>query len=199
MSPSRLGPGCLLLFLVLGACLVVEPAASKPAIPESGDPVPEIVLPLPTDAAQLGYLGLSALSAQTFALKDVAADLVVVEIFSMYCPHCQREAPKVNALFSALQKRPASAPRIRLLGIGVGNSPLEVEVFRKRYEIAFPLFPDGNFTIHKQLGEVRTPFFFAFRPGRPAPLKLGLTHLGPFKTVDAFLARLDRLAREQTP
>jgi thiol-disulfide isomerase/thioredoxin len=199
MSPSRLSPGCLLVFLVLGACLVVEPAASKPAIPECGDPLPEIVLPLPTDMGQLGYLGLKALPAQTFPLRDVAADLVVVEIFSMYCPHCQREAPKVNALFAALQKRPASAPRIRLLGIGVGNSPMEVDVFRKRYKIAFPLFSDGDFTIHKKLGEVRTPFFFAFRPSRSAPLKLHLTHLGPFKTVDSFLTRLDKLAREQTP
>jgi thiol-disulfide isomerase/thioredoxin len=198
MSPSRLGLGCLLVFLLLGAGRVAQ-ATSTPAIPESGDPLPEIVLPLPADRAHLDYLGFQALSAQTFALKEVAADLVVVEIFSMYCPHCQREAPKVNALFAALQKRPASASRIRLLGIGVGNSPMEVDVFRKTYKIAFPLFPDDNFTIHKQLGEVRTPFFFAFQPGRPAPLKLSLTRLGPFDTVDAFLTRLEKLAREQTP
>jgi peroxiredoxin len=198
MRPFRLLYGCLLVLLVQGACQPVQ-AASKPAVPKPGTPLPEIVLPLPTDRDQLGYLGLADHSAQTFTLNKVAADLVVVEIFSMYCPYCQHEAPKINRLYAALRKRPESAPRIRLLGIGVGNSPLEVDVFRNTYNIAFPLFSDSDFTIHKQLGEVRTPFFFAFRPGDPAPLKLRLAHLGPIKTVDAFLTRLDRLTREQSP
>ncbi|MDJ0782155.1 MAG: TlpA disulfide reductase family protein [Desulfosarcinaceae bacterium] len=188
----------LWVLLILGAALPVW-AVSQTAAPEIGDPLPEIALPMPDNPQQAHYLGLDPLNADRFDLTAIAADLVVVEIFSMYCPHCQREAPKVNTLYEALQKRPEAAPRIRLLGIGVGNSPMEVDVFRKTYDIAFPLFSDGDFTIHKQLREVRTPFFLAFRPGDPPPHKLQLAHLGPIDGVDAFVDRLDAIAREQTP
>jgi thiol-disulfide isomerase/thioredoxin len=188
----------ILLILILHSPLR---AASLSKVPTAGDPLAEILLPLPEASKQRAYLGIPASTAarDRFALHDLSADLVVVEIFSMYCPHCQREAPKVNLLFEALQKRPKDAPRIRLLGIGVGNSPMEVAVFRKTYSIAFPLFPDGDFIIHKQLGEVRTPFFLAFRPGDPPPIKLVLAHLGPFESVHEFTNRLNELAQELGP
>lgn len=196
MSLSRLCSGCLLVLLSL-AIGVPAQSESKAMVPKAGDRLAEIFLPLPAAPEQKDYLGPPTTAGGKFALTSAVADLVVVQIFSMYCPHCQREAPKVNQLFAALQKRPEKAPKIRLLGIGVGNSPMEVDVFRKTYNIAFPLFPDGDFSIHKQLGEVRTPFFFAFRPGDPTPQRLRLTHLGPFEDVAEFVTRLDKLATQE--
>ncbi len=114
-------------------------------------------LPAPDNKIHKNYLGLS--NDDHFSLGRIKADIVIIEIFSMYCPICQREAANVNALFDLIQKN-KSQMEIRLIGIGAGNSSFEVEFFKKKYTIEFPLFSDPDFSIHKKIGAVRTPHFF---------------------------------------
>ena len=129
-------------------------AGQPPAV---GGMMPEVVLPIPPQAEDRTYLGLRA--GDTFKIPQITADVVIVEVFSMYCPYCQREAARVNELFGLIAKRPDLKNRVKIIGIGAGNTDFEIKVFKDKYQVPFPLFPDADFKIHKLVGEVRTPYF----------------------------------------
>jgi thiol-disulfide isomerase/thioredoxin len=131
----------------------------------------------PENAGAKAYLGLKDSGA--FTLPQIKADTVIIEIFSMYCPICQAEAPVVNKLHQLIEKTPSLKGKVKLIGIGAGNSAFEVEVFRKKYNILFPLIPDEKFDIQKALsGPIRTPTFIAVKGYGRKTLKVHHAHIG---------------------
>jgi peroxiredoxin len=132
--------------------------------PAKGDIFPDITLSVTEKASEKEYLGLSGKGP--FRISEIKAELLILEIFSMYCPYCQKEAPIVNELYQLINKREDFKNKIRIIGIGAGNNPFEVDVFRNQYNIQFPLFSDESYSVHKSVGEVRTPYFFVIKnPG----------------------------------
>ena len=124
----------VLIYLFLSSYMVF--AGTDP--PQKGGLLPEITLSVPQDPENQKYIGLSG--EGQFSIPQIKADVVLVEFFSMYCPYCQNEAPIVNKLYSNIEKNNNLKNRIKLIGIGVGNSAYEVSIFRKKYEINFPTF-----------------------------------------------------------
>lgn len=136
--------------------------ASKGPLPV-GVQLPEIRLPAPATPEESRYLGIG--EKEPFTLSQVKAKIVILEVFSMYCPYCQKEAPRVNELYRLIEESPELKDNIKIIGLGAGNSTFEVKVFKTTYGVPFPLIPDPDLEIHKALGEPRTPYFIAVGSG----------------------------------
>ena len=158
-------------------------AANKP--PEKGGVLPVINLPIPKTPDERSYLGLSG--SGSFKIPQIKAKVVIVEIFSMYCPYCQNDAPGINDLYRLIGNSPDIGNKIKLIGIGAGNSSYEVEIFKKIYGVHFPLFPDKDFTIHEACGEVRTPYFVVVNINGNGTHQIVHAQRGNYPGAEAFL------------
>jgi thiol-disulfide isomerase/thioredoxin len=178
-----------IVFTTFFSVLVASALAGQ--TPGEGGVLPAIRLET-KDEAHRQYLGLKG--EASFLLHKIKADVVIIEIFSMYCPICQNEAPVVNRLYGLIQDNPKTKGKVKLIGIGMGNSAFEVDVFKNTYKVPFPLFPDGDFAIHKQIGEVRTPYFFVIRMAGDGSHQLIYSKLGEFGDPAAFLETIVKKA-----
>jgi peroxiredoxin len=182
------------LFLISMMFIFVFSASTSMAggPPQVGSTLPDIKLQKPADAAELKYLGLSG--SGEFTVAQIKAQAVILQVFSMYCPYCQKDAPNMNRLFGMIENNPTLKGKIKILGIGAGNTPFEVNTFKKRYKVVFPLVPDADFTIHKILGEVRTPYFIVVRMDGPKKPEVVYSKLGAHEDIEAFLSEVVALA-----
>lgn len=147
--------------------------------------ITKVKLKLPDDPVAAASLGITQKDGQ-ITLNDIDAEVIIIEIFSMYCPFCQRHAPMTNKLQTVIETRSDTRGKVRLLGIGVGNSPYEVKFFKKKYGIQFPLFDDANSAVLNILPDIRTPYYFAIRKtGRS--LNVFFTQQGAFEDPEKFL------------
>ncbi len=167
---------------------LMSPATALAQSLQKGGQLPSIVLPVPSNPEERAYLGVSGTG--TFKIPQIKADVVLVEIFSMYCPYCQKDAPGINELYDVIQKDPDLRDRIKIIGIGAGNSAFEVETFKKTYHVAFPLFPDKDYVIHQACGEARTPYFIGVKIQRDKSHQVFLSQQGGFPGAQPFLQQI---------
>jgi thiol-disulfide isomerase/thioredoxin len=172
----------LMTFLFLTASSSIL-AADKP--PQKGEVLPAINLPIPKSPEEKSYLGLSG--GGTFKIPQIKAKAVIIEIFSMYCPYCQKDAPGVNELYTLIENDPNLKGKIKLIGIGAGNTAFEVGIYKKNFTVPFPLFPDQDFTIHKACGEVRTPYFIVVKINEDGSHLIVHSQLGEYPGAKPFL------------
>jgi peroxiredoxin len=158
-------------------------AANKPLLRRGT--LPPVRLLIPKDSNEKNYLGISG--EGHFKISQIKAAIVIIEIFSLYCPYCQTSAPEVNALYQMIQQVPDLKEKIKMIGIGAGNTVLEVDTFKEKYNVPFPLFSDPDFKIHEELEEVRTPYFFVVKIKKNRTLEVVYSEEGAFGEAEAFL------------
>lgn len=152
--------------------------------------LPELLLATPESELHRDYLGLSTQPGELFKVSDIKADLLVIELFSMYCPFCQKEAPLVNELHRKMQENTTKGLSIKIIGLGASNSQFEVEHFGEAYGVEFPLFPDKDMSMYKALEGAGTPGFVGYKlKGSPQPVNV-LRNSGGFYNAEDFLQDL---------
>jgi len=156
-------------------------------LPQKDATLPAFQLPAPTSDNDRKYLGVNGPS---FQLKDVECQVLLVEILGAYCPLCYQQAPLFNKLFARLSKRDLG-DRVKMLGVAIGATAMEVDHLRKNGSYEFPIVQDESFSAHKLLGEPRTPFTMLIaRDG-----KVLYTHLGVIEDVDALYQVIQDLVK----
>jgi peroxiredoxin len=168
--------------------LITRVVQAADRIPLIGEAFPDISITAPEKPYEKDYFGLAG--EGTFKISQIKGDLAILEIFSMYCPYCQKEAPTVNELYELINKNPALKNRVKIFGVGAGNTAFEINVFRSRYNVQFPLIPDESFSVHKAVGEVRTPYFFVIRVNPDGSNKLIYSKVGSILDANQFLAKI---------
>jgi peroxiredoxin len=170
---------------ILCFTLSYQAAQAGNRTPAKGESFPDIALVMPDKPFDKDYLGLKG--KNTFKLSQVKADVVILEVFSMYCPYCQKEAPIVNQLYDMINKRTDIKNRVKIIGVGVGNTPFEVGIFKNQYNIQFPLASDESFAVHKAVGEVRTPHFFVVKINTDGSSSIIYSKTGSIQDPNQFL------------
>jgi peroxiredoxin len=128
---------------------------------KEGSELPLIPLPTPETLEERNYLGIE--EEGFFTIPNIKADVVIVYFFSFYCRFCSTQAFLLHNLYSVIDKNPDLRKKIKFIGIGIGNTPIEVDAYKEKNRIPFPLIPDTDFSVHKAYGEIMTPYFFVVR------------------------------------
>lgn len=172
-----------LIFALPALCLAAVLAFAAPANSET---LTDFKLHTAYSAKDATYLGVPQIG--DFNISDIQSEYLLIEIFSMYCPFCQAEAKHVNTLFEKIK---AELPdKLKLIGIGAGNTPYEVNFFRDKYGIEFPLFSDPDYVIHKQIGQVGTPYFYLLKRRQNGEMQILMIQEGPFESPESFFKRI---------
>ena len=71
-----------ILSAILYSCLIAGFAGAETKPPAEGGVLPGIVLEVPANSELQHYLGVAG--KQTFTIPEIKAEVVIIEIFSMY-------------------------------------------------------------------------------------------------------------------
>ena len=157
----------------------------------AGMKIPEFVLNPPDSVEDQKYLGLTDL--KPFSIDHISAKIVILEVFSFYCPHCRNQAPALNKLYGFIQQDAQLSNDIKMIGIGAGTDKDKMDLWKTSMRVPFPLLRDTDTSIWKKLG----------KPGIPCTLVVSKSgevlavHFGVTEDIEAFFSKIKEYHKNQ--
>jgi peroxiredoxin len=180
-------------FRVMGLAFIVWNLLLSPAwdgnLPTAGSSLPPLLLEPPASKEECRYLGIGP--KEKFSLAKVDSRIMLIEIIGVYCPVCHSQAPQFNQLFHRIQKESTLAKQVKMLAVAVGATPMEVSYLKQEFRIPFPIIKDPDFSIHKLLGEPKTPFTMIIHNDG----KVIFAHQGALENFESLLLQIKNSIR----
>ncbi len=178
----RLAVPFVLLLTLLATCPV-----QAAELPKEGETLPRLTIVTPALEKDSQYLGLD--THGTFTIQDLDYSLLLLELVGVYCPYCHIQAPLFNSLFKRLARAKLD-DRVKMLAVASGATEPEVAQLRKHSSYAYPVLRDEDYSMHKLLGEPKTPFTILINKEG----KILYTKMGVIEDIDALFEIIRKAA-----
>ena len=201
LSESR---GVIILFflivIILSGCVSSKPPGTPNSpqtisqTPDKKKPFPVFELPVPQNNAQKNYLGIT--SSGRFMITQIKSPVIIIGVFSADCPHCQDAVASVNELYQEIQARPDLKEKIKIIGI-MDSYAHDVNLFRAKYNVPFPLFPGQDSIISQLLGIKYLPKLFGVKNNDDGTMEEFYHKTGEFWfwNSNSFLEKIIKLSK----
>jgi len=100
----------------------------------------------------------------------------------------------VNEFYQAIEQREDLKGKMKIIGIGIGNTPADVQYFKEKYKVPFPLFSDEDKSLYTALGKPRAPYFIGVKTDKDGSSQVFYSKLGAFGKPDNFLTLMLKLS-----
>jgi peroxiredoxin len=172
--------GLVICILLSMSCSLVY--AGMGIAPGSTLPEFEIEMPtLPEIPASLGIKGERA-----FSLSQIQAKIIVLEFFKVFCHKCHQNALIANQLYNSIKEDKELSTNIKMIGIGLASKSKEIAVYKQKFKVEFPLFPDAHKKAQIKSRVRHVPLTIVVDKSG----KVLMSHLGVIRNVDAFLGEI---------
>lgn len=179
------------LIILLSVPWGIFAVAGDPAVNSSA--LAGLELQFKGDAVQRAYLGIG--TRTNLAVADINADRLIIAVFNTFCSICQEDAAALNLMYQLIEETPSLKGKTKLVGIAAGNTDMEVQQFREKYQVPFPLFADSQFAIGKAVpDDLRTPMFITAKKVQGKPLEVVMSRSGSVDNLDDLLGEPKRSA-----
>lgn len=100
----------------------------------------------------------------------------------------------MNEFYQAIEQREDLKGKMKIIGIGIGNTPADVQYFKEKYKVPFPLFSDEDKSLYTALGKPRAPYFIGVKTDKDGSSQVFYSKLGAFGKPDNFLTLMLKLS-----
>lgn len=157
--------GGFTILIIAGLAWLSSSQPSSPVPPGQQKPKPPIKV-----GQSAPNFKLQGIDKKTYNLADYKGQKAVfVELFAIWCPHCQAEAPRIDSIYSKYKEKGVAFFDIQASPYGKDyetthdTSAASIEdfnFFKNTFHVTFPILQDQNSTTATNYGLTSYPTFY---------------------------------------